>query len=314
MADTAKSELFDKIAQIYANLTPKKKRVADFILSDYKNLFLMNAKELAAKCGVSEPTVLRFVTDLGFSSYPHFEQYVKGLLHIELTSVERLLRATTQNEISSTLDAYARNTVNNLENLVNSISQKDLRQVAEKIKGADTVLVAGYRASQTLASYFGYLLRKVRSNVLIDTSFSTDIMDQIALNGPSILMVLLSFPRYPQQVVEFIKYAKSFNVSVLGVSDTPKSPIVGLADHYVVIDMAGLSFVDPFAHIITYLGALIHEISFVDKDATLKRLKHIEKGVKTRGEFYSEDGTDGIDPDNPLGMHFYRPDKKFLPE
>jgi len=44
---SAKKDLFDKIIRIYPTLSPKKKRVADLIMNDYKNIFLMTAREIA---------------------------------------------------------------------------------------------------------------------------------------------------------------------------------------------------------------------------------------------------------------------------
>ena len=44
---SAKKDLFDKIIHIYPKLSPKKRRVADFILKDHKKVFLMTAREIA---------------------------------------------------------------------------------------------------------------------------------------------------------------------------------------------------------------------------------------------------------------------------
>ena len=305
MINSAKKELFERIIRAYPNLSPKKRVVADFILNDYKSLFLTNAKELAQTCGVSEPTVMRFVMDLGFNGFGEFEQYVKGLLHIELTSVERLLKTSQTAQQTTTLEAYVRNTVGNLENMVNTVSAQEVEHVARTLHASPSVLVAGYRASAVLASYFGYLLRKVRSGVQVDTAYLPDTLDQIAAGGSSMALFLIAFPRYPRRAIELIEYAKYYDVQIIGLSDTPKSPIVTLADHFLIIDMEGLSFVDPFSHVITFLGALIHEIAFIDKAATVKRLSRIEDGVRRREEFYSVETVEPPSGHDPLDPSYY---------
>ena len=83
MHETVKKELFERIIRLRPSLSPKKRRVADFMMEDYKRLFLMSAKEIAQKCEVSEPTITRFVIDLGFSGYGEFEHYLKSLLKID---------------------------------------------------------------------------------------------------------------------------------------------------------------------------------------------------------------------------------------
>ncbi len=308
MNNSAKKELFDRIINIYPNLSPKKKKIADLIISDYKKLFLMKAKEIAKECGVSEPTVTRFILDLGFNGYEEFEEYIKGLLHIELTSVERILKASRKTEKVTTLKAFYQNTLDNLENMIHTISDREIKILARKIHQSESVLVAGYRASSVLASYFGFLLKKIRPRVLLDTQLSWDILDYIALHGSSLLLFVISFPRYPTQAIELIEYAKKNNVYVVGLSDTLKSPIIGLSDQYLIMDIEGLSFVDPFAHIVTLLGALIQEIAFLDKEATVKRLTLIEEGLKRRKTFFSTEEIPPVDT-NPLEVKYYIPEK-----
>ena len=289
---SAKKDLFEKIIRVYPTLSPKKRRVADLIMKDYKKIFLMTAREIAEECHVSEPTIIRFAVDLGFSGYMEFLQYMKGLLHTELTSVERLTRTSRQSNGRSTIEKYCQNAIRNLENLMNSISEKELKKIARTIYRAETVYVVGYRASATLAHHFGYLLKKIRENVFIDTSLNWELMDSLHGRGKSTLIFVIAFPRYPRKTIELIEYAKKYNVRIIGLSDNPRSPIVTLADQYIIVDIEGVSFIDPFAHIIAFLGALVHEITFLDNKKAMKCLSKFDDGVKTANEFFTEEETD----------------------
>jgi DNA-binding MurR/RpiR family transcriptional regulator len=298
MIETNKKELFGQIIRLRPTLSPKKRRVADFMMEDYKRLFLMSAKEIAQRCQVSEPTITRFVMDLGFSGYGEFEHYLKGLLRIELTSVERLIKAGKETDNVSTLEAYRQNTIVNLENMMQSVSEREFQNLARMIHSAKSVLIAGYKASATLAYYFGYLLKKIKAGVFIDTAYSWDNLDVISLRAESLLVFLIAFPRYPQRTIELIEYTKQYNAKVVCLSDSLKSPVVNLSDQYVVVDMEGFSFVDPFSHIVTFLGALIHEIAYIDKEATALRLSQIEDGARRRHDFYTaeQDPSEEYDP------------------
>jgi DNA-binding MurR/RpiR family transcriptional regulator len=289
---SAKKDLFEKIIRVYPTLSPKKRRVADLIMKDYKKIFLMTAREIAEECHVSEPTIIRFAVDLGFSGYMEFLQYMKGLLHTELTSVERLKRTSRQSNGRSTIDKYCQNAIRNLENLMNSISEKELKKIARTIYRAETVYVVGYRASATLAHHFGYLLKKIRENVFIDTSLNWELMDSLHGRRKSTLIFVIAFPRYPRKTIKLIEYAKKYNVRIIGLSDNPRSPIVTLADQYIIVDIEGVSFIDPFAHIIAFLGALVHEITFLDNKKAMKCLSKFDDGVKTANEFFTEEETD----------------------
>jgi hypothetical protein len=49
---------------------------------------------------------------------------------------------------------------------------------------------------------------------------------------------------------------------------------------------------------VTLLGALIHEIAYIDKDATARRLSQIEDGARKRHDFYTtkQDEAEIYDP------------------
>ena len=291
---SAKQELTERIIRVYPDLSPKKRRVADFVLKDHKRLFLMTAKELAQACQVSEPTVMRLAMDLGFSGYSDFEKFIKGLLHMELTAVERLNRTDLGSGDGSALHRYCRKAVSNLENLMASISSQEQQALARTLFAAESLAVVGFRASAALAQYFGYLLKKVRGGVFIGTSYSSELLDHLAVRGKALTLFAIAFPRYPRQTVETMEYARVMGATVVGLSDAPTSPIVTRADQYMVIDVEGISFIDPFEHVLAFLASLVHEIAFMDQERTVARLKQLEKGIKERREYYTEE--DGDDP------------------
>lgn len=289
---SAKKDLFERIMKIYPTLSPKKRRVADLIMRDYKKIFLMTAREIATECGVSEPTIVRFSVDLGFSGYAEFLQFMKGLLHTELTSAERFAKASKKGKTGTTIQRYCRNAVRNLENLARSISDTELKRIARAVFRAGTVYVVGYRASATLAYHFGYLLKKIRKNVFIDTNLSWELTDMISEADKSTLLFVIGFPRYPRRTIEILKYARKCKVKTIGLSDNPRSPIVTLADEYVIVDIEGVSFIDPFAHVIVLLGVLVHEIAFLDNQKAMNRLSRFDEGVKKTNEFYSVEASE----------------------
>ena len=309
---SARKDLFEKIIKVYPALSPKKRRVADFIIKDHKKVFLMTAREIAEECQVSEPTIIRFANDLGFSGYMEFVQYMKGLLHIELTAVDRLQKASRQSYEIGTLNRYCQNAIENLDNLRNSISEKDLKKIAKAIYKAETLYVVGYRASAALAYYFGYLLKKIRGNVFLDTSLSWETKDMIVRDGKNSLMFVVGFPRYPRKTIELMEFAAKYNVKIIGLSDTPKSPIITLSDQYIIIDLESVSFIDPFAHIMTYLAALIHEITFLDNEKAVEYLSKFDNGMKAGDEFYSDSATEekGNCKSNQLYLESFWPQMK----
>jgi DNA-binding MurR/RpiR family transcriptional regulator len=287
--DSHKSDLLEKIVKAYPLLSPKKRRVADLIMKDYKKVFFMTAREVAQECDVSEPTIVRFACDLGYSGYAELIDYMKGIIHSELTSVERLKGSKHRFGEGSTLERYCRSAIQNLENLMNTFSIDAMKQVAETLYSAHTVFVAGYRASATLANHFGYLLKKIRKNVFLDMTLGWELIDSLNTAHEEAVLFAIAFPRYPRRTIEVIEYAKKSNVKVIGFTDNMLSPVARAADQSLIVDIEGVSFVDPFAHIITFLGALVHEICIYDDEKAVKGLSNFDNGVKAANEFYMEE-------------------------
>ena len=198
---------------------------------------------------------------------------------------------------------YCRNTILNVENLMTTVTAEELHRVAEVLRAAETVYVVGYRASASLAHYFGYLLKKIRPRVVVDTNLSWELMDALSRGSRFGLLFAIAFPRYPQRTIEIVRYAQRYGIEVLGLSDTPSSPIITLADRYLLIDIEGCSFVDPFAHIIAFLGALIHEITFIDPTGTMEQLEKFDNGVETAQEFFVEEPQGGAPEDKFYGSY-----------
>lgn len=284
---SAKKDLLEKIVGVYPTLSPKKRRVADFIIKDYKQVFFMTAREIAEQCQVSEPTIMRLTNDMGFSGYQEFVKYLKGLLHIELTGVERLLKTSKKDEEVTTLQRYCKKAMENLQVLMNSVTEQDLKRVARILHDAQTVYVAGYRASATLAYYFGYILKKIRDNVFIDLNLSWETRDLMVKKAHRGVVFLVAFPRYPRKTIEFLKYARQCGQKIIVLSDTPSSPIIPLSDEHLLVDIEGISFIDPFGHVITFLSALLHEITFLDNEKAKENLATFDEGVKVSDEFFA---------------------------
>ena len=194
--NSAEKKFFNKIARAYPDLSVKKRRVADFVLQDYKRVSLMTAKELSVQCGVSEPTIIRFATDLGFSGFLDFARHVKEMVQITLSSVDLLMNANKDSTSTSTLERYCKNTVGNLENLVEMISPEEIQTIAKVIFQAKNVYVVGYRAAGISASYFGYFLKRIKKNVTVDTNLSWEILDTLPAYAKDSVIFAVTFRRY----------------------------------------------------------------------------------------------------------------------
>ena len=66
------------------------KLISRFIINNYDKAAFMTAGKLAAEVGISESTVVRFASELGFKGYPEMRKAIQDMIRNRLTSVERI--------------------------------------------------------------------------------------------------------------------------------------------------------------------------------------------------------------------------------
>ena len=68
------NELLNKIDKNYEQMSKGQKLLADYILKNYDKAVFLTAAKLGKVVGVSESTVVRFATQLGYQGYPGFQK------------------------------------------------------------------------------------------------------------------------------------------------------------------------------------------------------------------------------------------------
>lgn len=82
-----KSNLIGAITERMPTLSKGQKRIARFILEHYDSAAFMTANKLGREVQVSESTVVRFATELGYDGYPRLQKAMQELVRSKLTSL-----------------------------------------------------------------------------------------------------------------------------------------------------------------------------------------------------------------------------------
>ena len=84
------SQLSDRIKMKSATFSKGQRLIAKYIEEHSDKVAFMTASRLGATVGVSESTVVRFATEIGYSGYPALQQAMQEMIRSKLTSVQRL--------------------------------------------------------------------------------------------------------------------------------------------------------------------------------------------------------------------------------
>ena len=69
------------------------KLIGNYILQNYDKAAFMTASKLGKKVGVSESTVVRFASELGYDGYPSMQRALQEMIRSRLTSTQRIQQA-----------------------------------------------------------------------------------------------------------------------------------------------------------------------------------------------------------------------------
>ena len=171
--------------------------IAKYILDNYDKAAFMTAGKLGKTVGVSESTVVRFASELGYDGYPEMRRVLQDVVRNKLTSVQRIEVANEQinetNLVSSVMTADAER----IQNTMEQINRDDFNHAVNSIINGKHVYIIGTRSSASLALFFGYYMRLIREDVHVtqDTAAS-EIIEQLFRVGAGDVVVAFSFPRY----------------------------------------------------------------------------------------------------------------------
>ena len=260
------------------------RRVAAFIAEHSDKAAFMTAVILGKNCGVSESTVVRFATAMGYEGYPELQAALQELVRQRLTTSERFNIASEIKE-NDVLRTVLKNDMRNIRLTTEDLSQKDFDRSVDLMLGARRIYVMGLRSAAPLAQFFGHYLRLIFDDVVMVQNAIGEVFDEMERIGAQDVLVGISFPRYSTRTVECMRIARENGARVIAVTDGAMSPLGAVADVclYAHTDMA--SFVDSLAAPLSLLNALIVALSLRRRQELSEHLKRLESLWHTHGVY-----------------------------
>ena len=207
-----------------ARLTPTQRRIAHSLVQHAPSAAYLSAAEVAELAGVSQPSVTRFAMALGYAGYPALRRELRALVGVGAVPADN-----GDNPVQRALRAETRH----LERMADQLGSLDgVQQGARLLAASRPLPVLGLRAAGPLAAYFGYFAAKVHPDVRVLDDGGTMLLDRLdqarAAGATAVLAIVL--PRYPREILEAIREARSAGLAVVALTDSAVSPVAADAD------------------------------------------------------------------------------------
>ena len=257
------------------DLSKGHRRIAEYIAQNYDKAVFMTAAALGQACGVSESTVVRFATAMGYEGYPELRETLAGLVRQQLTSEQRFAIASSIQE-RDVLATVLHNDEQNIRKTVEDLSQQDFDAVVRRLLGARRIYVMGLRSAAPLAQFMYHYLHQILDDVVLVHNTTGDVFEEIARIGEKDVLVGISFPRYSARTLECMRFAKQNGAQVVGLTDGEMSPLHEDSDVCLCASTDMASFVDSLAAPLSVINALVVSIGLNRREELAGHFKRLE--------------------------------------
>lgn len=134
-------EITELIENSLPSMSKGHKAIANYILESYDKAAYMTAARLGEVVGVSESTVVRFTTELGYEGYPEFQRALKEELKSKLTSVQRLDFAEQFSDEGDAVSGIMSQDIQNLKDTLASIDEAEFKKAVNSILNAGKIYI-----------------------------------------------------------------------------------------------------------------------------------------------------------------------------
>jgi DNA-binding MurR/RpiR family transcriptional regulator len=275
-----RASIAEHIRDSVGRLTAQERKAAQTLLTNYPAAGLAPVAEFAERARVSPPTVLRFVSKLGFLGYPDFQRQLREELEAQLASplAKRVRAARLRSLERPLIDPFAEAAIANLRGTFRHLSEADFSAIVGLLCDRKrSVHLLGGRFTDALARYLSAHLSLIRPDVRHVPSGIGVWRDRLLDIGRRDVVVVFDIRRYQDDVVAFARDAAARGAEIVLVTDQWLSPLSRQAKYVLACRVAAPSNWDSSVALLAITEALIAAATERLGKFAKKRIEKLER-------------------------------------
>lgn len=262
------------------------RRIANYIEEHYEQAAFMTAAKLGEIVSVSESTVVRFATEIGYKGYPYLQKAMQEMIRDKLNSIQRIEVTTDRIGDNDVIESVLNQDIDKIKRTIEEISREDFDNAVEAIINAENVYIFGVKSASYIASFFGYYLDLMFGNVhVLNTTSKTTNSEKLFRISDKDVMIGISFPRYSTMAVEAMNFAHERGANVIAITDSMVSPLVNKADSVLIARSDIASIVDSLVAPLSLINALVVAMVIKRKSQVKDTFSKLEQVWREQGVY-----------------------------
>lgn len=289
------NDLSNRINEAYGSLSKGQKLLATYITDNYDKAVFLTAAKLGEVVGVSESTVVRFATHLGYKGYPEFQRALEELVRNKLNSVQRMEVTYGRISQSKILESVLQSDAERIKETLNRIDDNAFELAVDTILNAKRIYIVGIRSCAPLASFLAFYLNMMFDDVhLLSTNSSSELFEQMVRISKDDVIIGISFPRYSMRTLKAMEFANNRSAKVITITDGVHSPMNLYSSCNLIAKSDMASIVDSLVAPLSVINALIVALCMKKQGEVVQTLEMLED-IWDEYQVYDNDEINFID-------------------
>src|SRR5690606_36458261 len=262
--------IYKLINEKRSEMSKSQHKIADFILENPHSIPFLTGAKLAELTGVSEATVVRFATFLGFSGYNDMQKELARTIEKRLNTVERLAMSPSEfTETEKVIYDHFNGDINNIKKTMEQLNIEDFEQAAEYILKAKRIYIIANRSAFSLGTFLQYYFNIIlgKSQHIYSTESAFDNIHDVNRDD---VVIGISYARYTKSTLDVVSYAQERGAKIIALTDNLSSPITAYANIALLASSDMNSFIDSFVAPLSVINALIAFVGNKQRKVTEK--------------------------------------------
>lgn len=289
---TISNQVLERLTKEWDALTPEAQKAARYVLENPSDIGVSTVREIAKAAQVKPNTLVRMARQVGFEGYEDFRAPFRDAIRQGATSFTDRARwlqdIRKSGDLGSLYAGMVEDTLKNIEQTFAAIDADRLKAAAEAIWNCRQVFTLGVGVNNANARNFTYLASTGMTQFHSIPKAGSTAVDDLAWADHQDVLIAMTMRPYRAEILEALKIAREQGLTIIGISDSPASPVIRHANHGFVVTVDTQQFFPSSAPTIALLEVLL---SFVISVASDEIVERVEKFHKRRHELgiYSED-------------------------
>ena len=299
--------ILSRINEHYDKMSKSHKAIANFITEHIDMAVFMTAAKLGKTLGISESTVVRFASGIGYDGYPKFQKALEECVKSKLNNIQKMDAKYGKSSQSEILNSVLSADIEKIQDTIQNLDGATFESAVNIILEAKCIYIMGLRSNEPLAGFLHFYLNMIRGNVILlnSTSISETFEQMIRIDDKD-CFIGISFPRYSMRTLKAMELANDRNATVIAITDTIHSPMNLYSSCNLLARSDMVSIVDSLVAPLSVINALVVALCLKCPQNVKQNLQMLED-TWNNYQVYLNDEINFID-DEPMLDHSLRKD------